>query len=934
MTRLSLPAALLALLLTGCPEPVVLPTWRTVATGLDEAALSVSAEPNAVWVVGADRSHGPLVLRFAGGEVTRLTTGFEGDLWWVQAFPDGTALMGGTAGLLLRYDGEGFQRLATPSFGRQTIFGIWGKSSQDAWIVGGAAGREGFIWKLSGTSVTDVGLPVGVPLRADGENPALLKVWGDAEGTVWVVGDRGTLLRRGAADATFEVLSTPSPERYFTVHGAAGTVSVVGGNSSGVIVERSSSGELRDAAPADLDLIQGVFRTSVGSGWAVGAGGLVLERDNRGWRRAEGTQPIAAESLHAVTVDAQGRVWAVGGNVLSPALNQGVVLVRSPSDVPGYVNPEYPVPPVVCPADDVAPAPDKSIARQWNEQLLNAIRRDTPRPGVHARNLFHVSAAMYDAWAAFDATADGVFAREKVSGGADLEHQRDVAISYAALRVLEHRYSGAIGGGVSMACFHAFMQRQGLDPNDTTATGTSGLALGNRVGAAVIAANRDDGANEGANYADPSWAPLNPPMVVDLPGTTMTDPSKWQQLNLAQAVTQNGIVQPGGVQGYIGANWGSVKPFALPERTDGGVLYLDPGAPPRFDDDVKPMVVDVLRKSGWLDPADATEVDLSPGAMGNNSLGADDGTGRPLNPVTGQPYAANKASRADFGRVLAEFWADGPKSETPPGHWNVLANQVADSAGFERKWLGQGAALPALEWDVKVYLALNGAVHDAAIVAWGTKRVFQCTRPISLVRHMAALGQSSDPMGAHYHPMGLPLVPGLIELVTTQSSAPGQKHAHLRAYVGHVAIRTWRGEPGDRRASLGGVGWVRAVEWMPYQRRTFVTPAFPGFTSGHSTFSRAAAEVLTELTGSAFFPGGLASFTAPVGYLTFERGPTKPVTLQWATYFDAADQAGQSRIWGGIHINIDDYSGRRTGAEVGTRAAARALTFFDGTAVP
>ena len=119
-----------------------------------------------------------------------------------------------------------------------------------------------------------------------------------------------------------------------------------------------------------------------------------------------------------------------------------------------------------------------------------------------------------------------------------------------------------------------------------------------------------------------------------------------------------------------------------------------------------------------------------------------------------------------------------------------------------------------------------------------------------------------------------------------------------------------------------------------YQRRTFVTPAFPGFISGHSTFSRAGAEVLTELSGSAFFPGGLAGFTAPTTYLTFEQGPTAPITLQWATYFDAADQAGQSRIWGGIHITADDYTGRRLGSEVGLRATARALSFFDGTAVP
>ena len=320
--------------------------------------------------------------------------------------------------------------------------------------------------------------------------------------------------------------------------------------------------------------------------------------------------------------------------------------------------------------------------------------------------------------------------------------------------------------------------------------------------------------------------------------------------------------------------------------------------------------------------------------MWPNTLGTDDGMGRPLNPETMQPYAQNLVKRSDFGRVLAEFWADGPKSETPPGHWNVLANAVADSPGFARKLHGTGPSLPALEWDVKTYLAVNGAVHDAAIVAWGIKRRFECARPISLIRYMAGLGQSSDPAGVRYNPMGLPLVPGLIELVTAASAAPGQRHAHLHAFIGQITIRSWRGEPGDRRNGTGGVGWIRGVEWIPYQRRTFVTPAFPGFTSGHSTFSRSAAEVLTELTGSPFFPGGLASYTAPAGYLSFEKGPTAPVTLQWATYFDAADQAGQSRLWGGIHITPDDLSGRKTGSEAGKRAVALALGYFDGTAVP
>jgi hypothetical protein len=326
-------------------------------------------------------------------------------------------------------------------------------------------------------------------------------------------------------------------------------------------------------------------------------------------------------------------------------------------------------------------------------------------------------------------------------------------------------------------------------------------------------------------------------------------------------------------------------------------------------------------------------MDISPGGYGHNTLGTNDGKGWSKNPVTGKPYAPEVVRRADFYRVMAEFWADGPKSETPPGHWNVIANLVADSPGFERQLFGKRPALDRLSWDVHVYLALNGALHDAAIAAWEIKRRATTVRPISLVRWMGAKGQSSDPKGPSYDPMGLPLVPGLIEVITKESSAPGQRHAHLAFYVGQIAVRDWLGEPGDRANQVSGVGWVRAVDWITYQRRTFVTPAFPAFISGHSTFSRAGAEVLTSLTASPYFPGGFGEYVMPKDkFLSFEKGPSTDVRLQWASYYDAADEAGQSRLWGSIHIPPDDFAGRRVGHAVGLDAVALAKKHFDGTA--
>ena len=146
-----------------------------------------------------------------------------------------------------------------------------------------------------------------------------------------------------------------------------------------------------------------------------------------------------------------------------------------------------------------------------------------------------------------------------------------------------------------------------------------------------------------------------------------------------------------------------------------------------------------------------------------------------------------------------------------------------------------------------------------------------------------------------------------------------------------MAIRSWAGMPDDPETQVGGVDWILAVDWIPYQKPTFVTPSFAGYVSGHSAFSRAAAEVLTGFTGSEYFPGGLGEWVIPAGALEFEAGPDEDVRLQWATYADAADQAGISRIYGGIHVRADDFGGRLIGADIGKAAWAKAQQYFDGS---
>jgi hypothetical protein len=588
-----------------------------------------------------------------------------------------------------------------------------------------------------------------------------------------------------------------------------------------------------------------------------------------------------------------------------------------------------------CPATAAAEHPEWSVARRWDEALLDAIRRALPNPPVHARNLFHTSVAMWDAWAAYDKVATGYVVKEKVSSG-NVAAARNEAISYAAYRVLSSRFIKAVGADESLSEFDAVMDSLCYDPSITTTEGDSPAALGNRIAAAVIAHGLKDGSNQANGYAAESYKPVNAPLIVKNSGTTMVDPNRWQPLQLEHMISQNGIPVTNGTQSAVGPFWGHVTPFAIPEGGDSGVP-IDPGPQPRLGDAAtdavfKAQVIEVIRDSSLLDPTNDTLIDISPATRGNNPLGSNAGTGHPLNGVTGQPYAPELVKTGDFTRALTEFWADGPKSETPPGHWNVIANATSDALDPDLRIGGAGDRVDRLQWDVKLYLALNGAVHDAAVSAWGLKGYYDGTRPISMIRYMGGKGQSSDSSLASYSTEGLTLVPDLVELITAETTAPGGRHAALAGHEGEIAIRAWQGNPADPKTGNGGVGWILAVDWVPYQLPTFVTPAFQGYASGHSTFSRAAAEVMVKFTGSEWFPGGLSEWDVKADELKVEKGPSADIVLQWGTYYDAADQAGQSRLYGGIHVEADDFTGRVIGSQCGLAAWALAQRYYSGAA--
>ena len=606
-----------------------------------------------------------------------------------------------------------------------------------------------------------------------------------------------------------------------------------------------------------------------------------------------------------------------------------------------------------------------SVARQWDEAILSAIRIDTPRPTVHARNLYHLSAGMYDAWAAFDPAAKGIFAHEKHLGGSDAA--RNEAISYAAYRILSHRYALSVSASASQTAFDNLITTLGYDKAVTTTLGNSPAAIGNRIAQTIISACMHDGANELNNYADTTgYTSVNIPMVAGFPTATdqahatMGDPNRWQPLYINSLTAQNGIVEPSNLQKYVGPQWAPVTSFAM-HSTSGPFSWsdLDPGPPPQLggvgDAIYREQAVDMIRMSNSLDPTQgpgATMINISPSATGNRPLGTHTNQGYAVNPLTGLPYADNVVKLGDHARVLAEYWADGPHSETPPGHWNVIANDVSDNPLTQKRVGGSGSVVDDLQWDVKMYLTLNGAVHDAGIASWGMKRKYDSARPITMVRYMGGQGQSSDPNLPSYNLHGLPLEQKLIELVTAESIAHGGRHrnAYLLAnqdhngdffpffaeedLVGKIAIHAWNHAPANPDTEVSGADWILAEHWLPYQMETFVTPAFPGYVSGHSTFSRSAAEVMSSFTGSPYFPGGLAEETFTPDYLKFEDGPTQNITLQWASYFDAADEAGISRRWGGIHPEMDDFPGRVMGHSIGLEAYRRASDLFNGVPEP
>ena len=471
--------------------------------------------------------------------------------------------------------------------------------------------------------------------------------------------------------------------------------------------------------------------------------------------------------------------------------------------------------------------PGDGLVIQWNDAFLQGVRDSKLGPPMVARALAIGHTCIYDAWAAYDHKAVGTRL-----GGALRQppRERSVANARQAISFAAYRAAVDLFPGSAPSVFDPLLRSLGFDAGDRSTDTSMPTGIGNVAAQAVLDFRHRDGANQlgdepggtpSVPYSDyTGYTPVNEPMDTRVPfdPTTVHDPNSWQPLRYVDG--SGNLVTPG----FVGAQWPRVTTFAL----SAGSLR-SPTGPAKFG------------SPEYVEQAQAL-LDLSAGLT-------------------------------DEQKLIAEYWADGPHSELPPGHWDLFAQ-------FVSRRDHHGVRAPGIERDVKLFFALTNAVSDAGCCAWDNKRAFNSVRPISAIRTLFR----------------------------------GQ------------AVRAWAGP-------YQGTKLIDGASWFPYQPTTFPTPPFPEYSSGHSNFSAAGAEILKFFTRSDRFG---ASVTFPAGSSRVEPGltPAVDLTLSWATFTDAANQAGLSRRYGGIHFEQGDLDARATGRKAAESCWQKAQRYFNGAASP
>ncbi len=217
-----------------------------------------------------------------------------------------------------------------------------------------------------------------------------------------------------------------------------------------------------------------------------------------------------------------------------------------------------------------------------------------------------------------------------------------------------------------------------------------------------------------------------------------------------------------------------------------------------------------------------------------------------------------RANLTDQQKLIAEFWEDGSGTSFPPGTWMSFGQFVSARDNN------------TLDEDVKLFFSLGNAVFDAGIATWESKVFYDYARPVRVIRELGEQGLIGE-----FNPA-----------------------------LGGFTI-----DAGDGQTIL-------AADFLTYQAPGGdPSPPFAEYVSGHSTFSAAGAEILKRFTGSDDF-GTSITFEVGESFFEPEVTPQVPITLNWNTFSEASDEAGVSRIYGGIHFEDGDINGRGLGRKV------------------
>jgi hypothetical protein len=486
---------------------------------------------------------------------------------------------------------------------------------------------------------------------------------------------------------------------------------------------------------------------------------------------------------------------------------------------------------------------------QWVVLHLHNLQVSGPyiSPPMIARSLSIHMTCIYDAWATYSPKASSVFNNglKKRTGS-----RQDIAtsIAVASMRSLEYIFEPRplIVGNISLA-----FQKAGFNPQNLAMDPNTPIGVGNIACGTVLSYRKKDGANSEADqfgtlvgglpFSDyTGYYPVNNPQTT--PG--ITDCSSLRNLNRWQPLLVPQKSGPPVAQKFASPHMAFVEPFAV-KPFDFIDQFKGPGIlGSNSDAQYRAQVAEVLTYSGQL----------------NDQL-----------------------------KMIAEFWADGPNSTAPPGHWHEIGLETIRNENL------------SLEKAIKLLFLQANAVFDGGILAWTYKIIWDSARPLAMIQCLYA----------------------------------------------NQTITAWKGP-------YQGVGTMPGGKWQPYQNVNFITPPFSEYLSGHSTFSAASAGVYRRFFGDDKFRGN--SYMVKAGESLFEPkitagnpgfiagvtdvpntgvnsvgyAPATDIQLTWSTWTEAANQAGISRLYGGIHFQSANQDALKLGEMIAEKVWLQANRFFNG----